>query len=136
MPRDPEFVDERSGASPPSDPLGTRRTSVGIVKWWRGEKGYGAIACADTAPWDIWFHFATLSMKGIVTLPSGAKVEAISRGNSGTFDLATGEQILFGVLEGTEARTIQAGDRVEVDFIRADQESFKYVAYEVRPVKL
>jgi hypothetical protein len=36
----------------PSEPLYTQRTSIGIVKFWRDDKGYGVIEAADTAPWD------------------------------------------------------------------------------------
>src|SRR4029077_8062804 len=44
----------------PSEPLYTQRTSIGIVKFWRDDKGYGVIESADTAPWDIWSHFAAI----------------------------------------------------------------------------
>jgi cold shock protein len=38
------------------------------VKWWRDEKGYGAIRCAATAPWDIWCHFSAVEMPGFRAL--------------------------------------------------------------------
>ena len=59
----------------PSEPLGTLRTSIGIVKMWRDSKGYGVIECADIAPWDIWSHFAALEMPGFKTLTIGEQVE-------------------------------------------------------------
>jgi len=122
-------------APPPSEPVGTRRTALGTVKWYKGDKGYGAIASADTAPWDIWFHFSTLHTKGVATLPSGEKVEAISLGHSGLRNLATGEQLGPCVFVGTEPRDIQVDARVEVVFTRANQESFKYVAESVHLLK-
>ena len=44
----------RAAAPVPSEPWFVERTTTGIVKWWRGDKGYGAIATAVTSPWDIW----------------------------------------------------------------------------------
>src|SRR5437868_563901 len=44
----------------PSEPLYTQQTSIGIVKFWRDDKGYGVIESVDTAPWDIWSHFAAI----------------------------------------------------------------------------
>ena len=53
-----------TGPERPSEPIGTRHTAVGVVKWWKDDKGYGAIACADVAPWDIWFHYSDLKPFG------------------------------------------------------------------------
>jgi cold shock CspA family protein len=134
LPKDPELNESaRLSARPPAEPIGTRHTATGIVKWWKDDKGYGAIACADTAPWDIWFHYSTFPRQGIATLPSGEKVAAESDGSPGLRALATGE--LLGPCEfvGTGPWIIvQVGARAEVDFHRADQESFKYVADRVR----
>lgn len=38
----------------------------------------------------------------------------------------------FSAVEGEGFRTLNAGDEVEVDFVRVDRESFKYVARRVR----
>ena len=40
----------------------------------------------------------------------------------------------FSVVEGTGFRTLQTGQDVEVEYIRLDQESFKYVARRVRRI--
>jgi len=77
----------RQIAPPPSEPVGTRRTALGTVKWYKADKGYGAIASAATAPWDIWFHFSMLHSKGIATNPSvDAQVEVVfTRANQESF---------------------------------------------------
>jgi CspA family cold shock protein len=75
----------------PREPIGTIARTIGIVKYWRDEKGHGVIASEVTAPWDIWCHFAHIrEMEGF--------------------------------------RSLTAGDRVEVEYVRTDQESFRYVA--------
>lgn len=136
--KDPGFDEsERLSARPPAEPIGTRCTAVGFVKYWKDNKGYGAISCADTAPWDIWFHYSAFPRQGIATLPSGEKVEAKSDGRTGIRSLLTGERVGPCVFVGTEPYIIvHVGAQVEVDFIRADQESFKYVAESVRLLKL
>src|SRR5881296_2838413 len=47
----------REAAGVPPQPLGSVATTIGTVKYWREEKGYGVIASDATAPWDIWCHF-------------------------------------------------------------------------------
>jgi cold shock protein len=84
----------REAAPEPTEPLFTERTTTGVVKWWRNEKGYGVIAASEIAPWDIWCHFSAI--------------------------------------EGTGFKELKSGERVEVDYYRADQESFKYIAQRVR----
>ena len=78
----------------PSEPLYTQRTSIGIVKFWRDDKGYGVIEAIDTAPWDIWSHFSAI--------------------------------------EGTGFKSLTVGERVEVTYHRANQDSYRYVAERVR----
>lgn len=78
----------------PSEPLYTQRTSIGIVKFWRDDKGYGVIESSDTAPWDIWSHFAAI--------------------------------------DGTGFKSLTVGERVEVTYHRANQDSYRYVAERVR----
>jgi CspA family cold shock protein len=80
----------------PSEPLYTQRTSFGIVKFWRDDKGYGVIESADTAPWDIWSHFSAIDATGF--------------------------------------KSLTAGERVEVTYHRANQDSYRYVAERVRRV--
>ncbi len=50
----------RESAPQPTEPIGTARASIGIVKYWRAAKGYGAISCTEVAPFDIWCHFGTI----------------------------------------------------------------------------
>lgn len=59
----------------PSEPLGTQRTSIGIVKLWRDDKGYGVIEVADSAPWDVWSHFSAIEGAGFKSLAVGEHVE-------------------------------------------------------------
>ena len=80
----------------PSEPLYTRRTSIGIVKFWRDDKGYGVIEAVDTAPWDIWSSFSAIEAIGF--------------------------------------KSLTVGERVEVTYHRANQESYRYVADRVRRV--
>ena len=64
----------RAAAGDPSHPPGTTLTAPGIVKWWKDDKGYGAISCDVTAPWDIWCHFSAVQMPGFKSLTPGAPV--------------------------------------------------------------
>jgi CspA family cold shock protein len=84
----------REAAPEPTEPWFTQRTTIGTVKWWRDEKGYGVIAATEIAPWDIWCHFSAI--------------------------------------EGTGFKQLTSGERVEVDYYRMNQESFKYLASRVR----
>ena len=72
----PKRPDElaREAAGTPTDPIGTRAETVGIVKYWREDKGHGAIASAATAPWDIWCHFAQIDAPGFRSLTAGERV--------------------------------------------------------------
>jgi len=54
----------RELAPEPTEPLGTRRTTTGTVKYWRDAKGHGVIVSEATAPWDIWCHFSAIEMPG------------------------------------------------------------------------
>jgi CspA family cold shock protein len=78
----------------PNEPLYTQRTSVGVVKFWRDDKGYGVIETPETAPWGIWCSFCHI--------------------------------------EGNGFRSLTVGERVEVRYHRANQESYRYVAVRVR----
>lgn len=98
MPREPHPDDlAREAAGEPPEPLYTKAAAEGTVKWWRDAKGYGAIACSATAPWDIWCHFSALEMSGF--------------------------------------RAVAPGDRVWVEYYRANQESFRYVAERAIPLE-
>ena len=122
----------REAAAVPAEPRGTRRTTIGTVKWFRDNKGHGVIATDETAPWDIWFHYSSIDAKGFVRLSSGERVP-IEYNEKGDLLLPSGERISGAHnLEPSESRTPRAGERVEVEYDRADQESFKYVAHRVR----
>jgi CspA family cold shock protein len=122
----------REAASVPAEPRGTRRTATGTVKWFRDDKGHGVIATDETAPWDIWFHYSSIDAKGFVRMSSGERVP-IQYNEEGDLVLPSGERISGQYnLEASESRTPHAGERVEVEYDRADQESFKYVAHRVR----
>lgn len=82
---------------PPKEALGRRDAGVGVVKWYKDERGYGCISCDATKPWDIWCHFSAI--------------------------------------EGEGYRSLQPGDRVAVKYVRADQDSFRYVATAVRTIE-
>jgi len=94
-PKRPDDVAREAAGTPP-DPIGTRAETIGIVKYWRDAKGYGAIGSEVTAPWDIWCHFSAIDASGF--------------------------------------RSLTAGERVTVEYRRADQESFRYVAARVRRI--
>lgn len=69
-------------------------TTVGTVKYWKVEKGYGAIVSEATSPWDIWCHFGAIDASGF--------------------------------------RELIPGERVIVEYTRADQGAFRYLAETVR----
>src|SRR6266576_3007665 len=78
----PKRPDElaREAAGDPPEPLGTRATTIGTVKYWRDDKGYGVIASDATAPWDIWCHFMRISdMPGFRSLQPGDRVDPIKQ---------------------------------------------------------
>jgi CspA family cold shock protein len=98
MPRTPRPHDiARAAAGDPPEPLYTEADAVGTVKYWRDDKGYGAIASETTAPWDIWCHFSAIEMDGF--------------------------------------KTLIPGERVTVHYFRADQDSFRYIAQRVQPIR-
>ena len=80
-------------ATPP-EPIGTKATTIGTVKWFRDEKGYGCIASDATSPYDIWCHFSAIEKDGY--------------------------------------KSFQVGQRVEVEYERQDQDSFRYIATRAR----
>jgi cold shock CspA family protein len=121
----------RELAGEPPEPLNTRRRSIGMVKYWRHDKGHGAISCDDTAPWDIWCHFGQLEAAGgIAILPSGEEMK-VTFDEKGRAYSPTGKNF-FGAIRVVGRISVDAGDRVEVLYRRANQESFKYVAIHVR----
>ena len=98
MAREPSADDlARAAAPPPTEPLGTMATTIGVVKRWRNEKGHGVIACEQTAPFDIWCHFSAIEAPGY--------------------------------------RSFTEGQRVEVDYVRANQDSFKFVARRAKAIE-
>jgi cold shock CspA family protein len=120
----------REAAGTPPEPLGNQTTTIGTVKWWRQDKGYGAIATDATAPWDVWCHISAFDGPLVFTMPSGARVP-VTRDALGRMYLPSGEPVV-GIVEGVGIAPPEVGERVEVSYIRADQESFRYVARLVR----
>ena len=93
-PKRPDDLSREAAGEPPQ-PIGSVATTIGTVKYWREEKGYGAIASDATAPWDIWCHFMQIAdMPGF--------------------------------------RSLEPGQRVDVEYIRMDQESFRFIPTRVR----
>ena len=62
------------------------------------------------------------------TEPLGTRLTTIGRAFS-----PTGQQV-FGYIQTSGPTFLKAGERVEVVYYRADQESFKYVARRVRRI--
>lgn len=122
----------RDAAPAPPEPLHTRRTTVGTVKYWRDDEGHGVIASDATAPWDIWCHFGAIERHGgIATLPSGERFP-VTYDDDGRAFSRTGEQVVSGHIQHAGPISLHAGERVEVSCFRANQDSFKYVAQRVR----
>ena len=65
----------REAAAPPQEPIGTEGLATGVVKWWDGHRGYGAIATTNTHPWDIWCGFGRIETAGSRSLTEGQPVE-------------------------------------------------------------
>lgn len=121
----------RESAPEPSEPLYTRRTTIGTVKYWRDDKGHGAIASEETAPWDIWCHFSAIArIGGTATLPSGESFE-VTYDDDGRAFSPTGEQVVSGTIQHAEPVNLRPGERVRVRYCRANQDSFKYIAQRV-----
>jgi CspA family cold shock protein len=69
----------------------------GVVKFWKSEKGWGAISCPELpAGEDAWAHFSMLDIEGY--------------------------------------RELRAGQAVDFEYERAQQDTFSYRATWVRPV--
>lgn len=131
MEKQPDEI-AREQSPEPTEPLYTRRTTVGTVKWWSESEGYGAIASPNTAPWDIWCHFGAIERSGgIGTLPTGERFE-VTYDEEGRALLPSGEPMITGYIEHHGPVDLVAGERVEVAYHRADQDGFKYVADRVR----
>ena len=65
----------RETAAEPTEPIGTKARTTGVVKWWNDQRGYGAIATTHTDPWDIWCGFAHIEATGPRSLTEGQLVE-------------------------------------------------------------
>ena len=50
--------------------------ALGVVKFYKSEKGYGAISSDALPPGkDAWVHFSAIEMDGYKTLDAGQRVE-------------------------------------------------------------
>lgn len=119
----------------PNEPLHTQQTSIGIVKFWRDDKGYGVIETPETAPWGIWCSFGSIEPEGGGTarLPTGEEFP-VTYDDNGHAHSPTGEPVRSGYITGFRHRSLRVGDRVKVKYHRANQTSYKYVAIWVRPL--
>jgi cold shock CspA family protein len=117
----------------PNEPLDTQRTSIGVVKFWRDDKGYGVIETPETAPWGIWCSFSCIAPNevSIATLPTGEQF-AVTYDEAGRAFSPSGDQVVSGYITGGGFRSLTVGERVEVRYHRANQTSYKYVALWVR----
>jgi len=119
----------------PNEPLYTQQLSVGVVKFWRDDKGYGVIESPETKPWGIWCSFASIAPTGgIATIPAGEQF-AVTYDENGRAFSPSGEQVVSGYITGTGFRSLTVGERVEVRYHRANHESYKYVALWVRRIE-
>lgn len=49
--------------------------SVGIVKWFNNQKGYGFICPDEDKTKEVFAHFSSIAMEGYKTLKSGQRVK-------------------------------------------------------------
>lgn len=91
----------REAAALPADPFETEATTTGTVKFFKADKGWGAIEAEATSPWDIWTHFSSIDQPSSVD-------------GQGFF------------------RMLVPGEKVIVDYVRQDHDSFKFIARRVR----
>ena len=118
----------------PSEPLYTQHVSIGVVKFWRDDKGYGVIESPETKPWGIWCSFGSIEPTGsIATLPTGEQFPVTYDENGRAFSPSS-EPVVSGVITGAGFRSLTVGERVEVRYHRSNQESYKYVARWVRRI--
>ena len=118
----------------PNEPLYTQRASIGVVKFWQDDKGYGVIESPETKPWGIWCSFASIEpIGGIATIATGERFPVTYDENGCAFSPA-GEQVVSGYITGAGFRSLTVGERVEVRYHRANQTSYRYVALWVRRI--
>ena len=118
----------------PGEPLYTEHASIGVVKFWRDDKGYGVIETRETKPWGIWCSFASIAPNGgIATLPTGEQFP-VTYDENGRALSPSGEPVVSGYITGMGFRSLAVGDRVEVRYYRSNQDSYKYVARWVRRI--
>jgi cold shock CspA family protein len=118
----------------PNEPLHTQHLSIGVVKFWRDDKGYGVIESPETKPWGIWCSFSRIAPTGgIATLPTGEQFPVTYDENGRAFS-PSGEQVLSGYITGVGFRSLTVGEQVEVRYYRANQTSYKYLAQWVRRI--
>jgi len=92
--------------------LDTQRTSIGVVKFWRDDKGYGVIESLETAPWGIWCSFGAIEPNGgIATLPSGEQFP-VTYGEDGRAYSPSGERVVSGYITGGGPLSLTVGERV------------------------
>jgi len=118
----------------PDEPLYTQHTAVGVVKFWRDDKGYGVIESPETKPWGIWCSFGSIAPTGgIATLPSGEHF-SVTYDENGRALSPSGDPVTSGFVTGIGFRSLAVNERVEVRYHRANQESYRYIALWVRRI--
>jgi cold shock CspA family protein len=118
----------------PTEPLYTHQSTIGVVKFWRDDKGYGVIESPETKPWGIWCSFASIEPAGgVATLPTGEQFP-VTYDESGRAFSPSGKQVISGHITGGGFRSLAVGERVAVRYYRTNQESYKYVARWVRRI--
>ena len=118
----------------PKEPLYTQCSGIGVVKFWRDDKGYGVIESPETKPWGIWCSFGSIEPAGsVATLPTGEQFP-VTYDETGRPFAPSGEPVLSGCITGGGFRSLAVGEQVAVRYYRANQESYKYVAQWVRRI--
>ncbi len=118
----------------PDEPLYTQRSTIGVVKFWRDDKGYGVIESPETKPWGIWCSFGSIESAGdVATLPTGEQFPVTYDENGRAFS-PSGDEVISGRITGGGFLSLAVGERVAVRYSRANQESYRYVARWVRRI--
>ena len=58
----------------PAEPMHSIRTTIGTVKWWKDDKGYGLLTSEETGPWDMSGCANSASVSSITTRQVGFRL--------------------------------------------------------------
>jgi len=118
----------------PGEPLRTQRVGIGVVKFWRDDKGYGVIETPETRPWGIWCSFGSIARSGGIATPPTGEQFPVTFDENGRALSPSGDPVDSGYVTGAVFRSLSVGERVEVRYHRANQASYRYVALWVQRV--